>query len=213
VKPIVLIGAGGSGREVLEILKDQNKVKETWDILGFIDDNRELEGKLINSYPVLGGLDWLKGRNPKPVCICTVNDCEARKEIVRRLGYIGVDFVNVIHPTACIGDSVNLGNDIIIYAGSLLTANIEIGDHVHINFGCGIGHDVVIGRYSTVSGLVNVNGYARLGEGVFLGSGAVVIPRVTVGDWSTIGAGAAVIDDIPERVVAVGVPARPVRTK
>lgn len=210
--PVVLVGAGGSGREVLQILKDQNKIRKTWDILGFIDEDEELKGKIVNGYSVLGGLDWLKNRDPRPSCICTVNDCEARQKVVRRLDRIGVEFASAIHPSAFIGDSTHLGKDVIVYAGSLLTENIEIGDHVHINFSCGIGHDVVIGPYCTVSGLVNINGYARLGEGVFIGSGAVVIPRVTVGDWTVIGAGAVVIDNIPEKVVAVGVPARPVKT-
>ena len=65
-KSVVLIGAGGSGREVLEILKDLNKKRKPWDILGFIDENEKLHGKTINGYPVLGGIDWLKIQNPRP---------------------------------------------------------------------------------------------------------------------------------------------------
>jgi sugar O-acyltransferase (sialic acid O-acetyltransferase NeuD family) len=210
VKSVVIIGAGGSGREVLEILKDRNKVSGAWDILGFIDEAPELKGKIINRYPVLGGLYWLEKQVKKPGCICSVNNCEARKKLVARMGKLGAEFVNVIHPAAHIGDSVILGSDIVIYAGSLLTANITIGDHVHINFSCGIGHDVVIGPYCTISGLVNINGNARLGEGVFIGSGATVIPDVSIGDWTTIGAGAVVVDDVPGGVTAVGVPARPI---
>jgi len=212
-KSVVLIGAGGSGREVLEILKDLNKKRKPWDILGFIDENEKLHGKTINGYPVLGGIDWLKIQNPRPSCICTINDCEPRKKVVQKLNRLGVEFVNAIHPSTYIGDSVHLGKDIIIYAGSLLTANIEVGDHVHINFSCGIGHDAVIGPYSTISGLVNINGNVRLGEGVFVGSGATVIPEMSIGNWAVIGAGAVVVRDIPGKVVAVGVPARPIKTR
>jgi sugar O-acyltransferase (sialic acid O-acetyltransferase NeuD family) len=211
MKQIVIIGAGGSGREVLDILKDQNKVSVTWDIIGFIDESPDMQGKIINGYPVLGGLNWLENQKQQPGCICSVNSCDTRKNLVKRLEKIGAHFVNVIHPAAHIGDTVQMGNDIIVYAGCLLTSNITIGDHVHINFSSGIGHDVVIGPYCTVSGLVNINGYARLGEGVFVGSGATVIPNASVGNWTTIGAGAVVVKDIPAKVVAVGVPAKPIK--
>jgi sugar O-acyltransferase (sialic acid O-acetyltransferase NeuD family) len=211
VKPIVIIGAGGSGREVLEILKDRNRVDGTWDIVGFIDEAPELKGQIINGYPVLGGLDWLEKQSDKPACICSVNSCDARKKLVEKMEKINAEFVNVIHPAAHIGDTVVLGRDIIVYAGSLLTANITVGDHVHINFSNGIGHDVVIGPYCTISGLVNVNGNVKLGEGVFIGSGATIVPDRSIGNWAKIGAGAVVIDDIPEGVTAVGVPARPIK--
>jgi sugar O-acyltransferase (sialic acid O-acetyltransferase NeuD family) len=209
---VVIVGAGGFGRIVLDILKDQNKVTNTWNILGFIDENSELKGKLINNYPVLGGLEWLKERkNHKIGCVCAIGTSKTRKDVVQRLEQIGVNFVNVIHPSANISDSVKMGHDVVVCGGAHLTPNTIVGNHVHVNVNSAAGHDVVLGDYCTISALVNINGYDRLDEGVFVGGGAVFIPEVSVGKWATIGAGAAVTKNIEAGVTAVGVPAKPIK--
>lgn len=214
MKSVVIVGAGGFGREVLEILKDQNRASRTWDILGFIDENKALLGETLNGYPVLGGLGWLKGHaNQDLACVCAIGKCETRKEVVRKLEETGAGFVNVVHPSVLMSDSVKLGRGVVICAGSILTVNIEIADHVHINLNSTVGHDAVIGPYCTLSPAVNVNGHNRLGEGVFIGTGAVFAQEVSVGAWATVGAGSVVLRDIPANVLAAGVPAKVVRTK
>lgn len=214
MKSVVIVGAGGFGREVLEIFKDQNKIAKTWDILGFIDDNEELHGKKINGYLVLGGLDWLRKHSGNNFgCVCTIGACETRKQVVDRLQEIGANFCNAIHPSVIMSEFVELGKDVIICAGSILTVNIRIGDHVHIDTNCTVMHDAVIGSYCRLNPGVKINGNNCLGEGAYIGAGATFIQDVSVGGWSTIGAGAVVIEDIPERVVAVGVPAKVVKRK
>lgn len=214
MKSVVIVGAGGFAREVVEIFKEQNKISTTWNILGFIDENEELHGRIINNYPVLGGLDWIKKHKPNNLgCVVAIGTCETRKQVVERLQEIGVNFYNAIHPSVIMSDFVELGQGVIICAGSILTVNIKIGDHVHINLNSTIGHDAVIGRYCTVNPIVAINGNNHLGEGVYVGTGATFIQEISVGNWSTIGAGAAVIEDIPEKAIAVGVPARVVKRK
>ena len=214
MKSVVIVGAGGFGREVLEIFKDQNKISKTWDILGFIDENQELQGKLVNGYPVLGSLDWLREhRGDNLGCVCAIGTCETRKQVVEKLRETGTNFYNAIHPSVIMSEFVELGKDVIICAGSILTVNIKIGDHVHINLNSTIGHDAIIGDYCTINPIVKINGNNHLGEGVYVGTGATFIQEVSVGDWSTIGAGAVVIEDIPKRVVAVGMPAKVVKQK
>lgn len=214
LKSVVIVGAGGFGREVLEILKDCNKISKTLHILGFIDENDHLHGKIINNYPVLGGLDWIIEHNSKDLaCVCAVGACETRKQVVEKLEKTGVDFYNAIHPSVIIKDFVELGRDVVINAGSILAVNSKIGDHVHINFNSTIGHDAVIGNYCTIGPMVIITGYNSLDEGVYVGAGAAFIQDVSVGSWSTIGAGAAVVEDIPEKVVAVGVPAKVIKKK
>lgn len=214
VKSVVVVGAGGFGREVLEIFKDQNAVSRTWNILGFIDENEELYGKMLNGYPVLGGLNWLRKHNNDNLgCVCAIGTCEIRKRVVEKLEEIGINFCNAIHPSVIMSEFVELGQDVIICAGTILTVNIKIEDHVHINLNCTIGHDVVIGRYCTINPMVAINGNNHLGEGVYVGSGATFVQQVSVGSWSIIGAGAVVIEDIPEKAVAVGVPAKVVKRK
>lgn len=211
---VVVVGAGGFGREVLEIFKDRNRVSKIWNILGFIDENKDLHGKMVNGYPVLGGLDWLRRHNSNDLgCVCAIGACETRKRVVERLRQIGVNFYNAIHPSVIMSDFVELGQDVIICAGSILTVNIKIGDHVHININCTIGHDAIIGSYCTINPIAAINGNNHLGEGVYVGTGATFIQGVSVGSWSTIGAGAVVTVDIPEKVTAVGVPAKVIKSK
>lgn len=211
---VVIVGAGGFGREVLEIFKDQNKIERRWDIVGFIDDDKKLVGQMVNRFPVLGGLDWLREHNNDNLhCVCAIGLPHIRKHVVAKLRKMGVKFFNAIHPSVIMSEFVKLGEDVIICAGTILTVNIDIGDHVHIDTNCTIAHDVVIGNYCRLSPGVKINGHDRLGEGVFVGSGATLVHEVSVDGWATIGAGAVVTDNIPEKVVAAGVPARVVKRK
>ena len=214
VKSVVVIGAGGFGREVLEIFKAQNAISKTWEILGFIDENESLCGKIVNGFPVLGGLNWLREHNNANLgCVCAIGTCDTKKRVSEILHEIGINFYNAIHPSVIMSEFVELGHDVIVCAGSILTVNIKIEDHVHINLNCTVGHDVTIGKYCTISPIVAISGRVRFGEGVFIGTGASFIHELSVGNWSTIGAGSVVIEDIPENVVAVGVPAKVIKIK
>jgi sugar O-acyltransferase (sialic acid O-acetyltransferase NeuD family) len=212
---VVIVGAGGFGREVLEIFKDQNRIKKRWDIVGFIDDSKALYGKIVNGYPVLGGLNWLKEHYDKDnlSCVCAIGMPETRKKVVTKLQEIDARFCNAIHPSVIMSEFVKLGEDVIICAGCILTVNIEIGDHVHIDTNCTVAHNVAIGNFCRLSPGAKINGHVNLGEGVFVGSGATLVQETSAGNWSTVGAGAVVTEDIPDNVVVVGVPARVVRNK
>lgn len=212
MKSVVIIGAGGFGREVLEIFKDQNKQKKQWNILGFIDDNKDIQDKIINNYPVLGGLDWFK-ENKDVGCVCAIGKPEAKKKIVSRLQDLGVIFYNAIHPSVIMSEFVEIGNGVIIGAGTILTVNIKIGNHVIINLNCSVGHDTIIDDYCSIMPTVKINGCNHLSEGVYVGTGATFINEQSVGSWSIVGAGSVVVKDIPENVVAVGVPSKVIKQK
>lgn len=214
MKSVAIVGAGGFGREVLEIFKDQNRISGAWDILGFIDENQDLHGKIVNGHPVLGGLGWLRNHNKKDLgCVCAIGTCETRKRVVERLCRIGVSFYNAVHPSVIMSEFVELGEDVIICAGSILTVNITIGDHVHVDTNCTIAHDAVLDSYCRLGPGVRINGENHLGEGVYVGTGATLVQQISVGNWSTVGAGAVVTHSIAANVVAVGVPARVVRDR
>ncbi len=211
---VVIMGAGGFGREVLEIFKGCNTICRTWDIAGFIDEDERLHGTTINGYPVLGGLDWVRDhRADFDGCVCAIGDCETRKQVVERLQRVGVRFFNAIHPSVLMSEFVELGEDVIINPGAVLTVNVKIGDHVHIDNNASVAHDAVLGSYCRVNPGARINGNDRLGEGVYIGTGATLIQDLSIGDWSTVGAGAVVISDVPDRVVVVGVPAKVIRHK
>lgn len=215
ITSVVIVGAGGAGREVIESLKEQNKYSSRKrDILGFVDDNKSLHGRIMNGYPVLGGLEWLKKyQNDNLSCVVAIGVCEIRQALVEKLRKIGANFCNIIHPSVIMSDLVELGQGVMICAGCVLTVNIKIGDHVYVNTNSTISHDAMIGNYSTINPAATINGNDRLGEGVYVGSGATLIQDISVGNWSTIGAGAVVTKDIPDSVVAVGVPAKVIKFK
>lgn len=210
LKKLVIIGAGGVGRESALIVEDINDISNEWDLLGFVDDNISLNGKYINGYEVLGGLDYILKYKGEIYVVCAITNYEIKKSIVNRVlkSNINVKFANIIHPTSSLNRTVSIGEGCIIYQGNVITANIEIGNHVMISPKCGIGHDSVIGNYCSLLWNVNISGNVSLGEGVIMGSGSTIIQGKKVDRESFIGAGAVVIKDIKSFSRAVGVPSR-----
>jgi sugar O-acyltransferase (sialic acid O-acetyltransferase NeuD family) len=207
MEKVVIVGAGGFGREVLEIFKDINKQKKKWEILGFIDSNIALHGKIINNYPVLGGLHWFE-THKDVACVCAIGEPEAKKKVADELKKMDVHFCNAIHPSVIMSEFIEFGEGVIICAGTILTVNIKIGNYVIINLNCTIGHDAIIENYCSMMPTVKINGNNHLYEGVYVGTGTTFIHQISVGAWSTIGAGAVVVTNIPDHVLALGVPAK-----
>ncbi|MHA2244575.1 MAG: acetyltransferase [Candidatus Hodarchaeales archaeon] len=211
---LVIYGAGGHGREVAEIIKEINSIEPKYEVLGFIDDKPLTPSEKVNDLKILGGIEWVEKalkENQNFKCICAVGESSIRKKLVRKLETIGVEFCTIIHPSVKLNQTVKLGTGVIIFAGTTLTCNITIGDHVNINLACTISHDSVIGDYCTINPNASLNGNVHINEGVYVGSGVTIIQEVTVGEWAIIGAGATVISDIPPGVIALGVPAKPIR--
>lgn len=209
MKPIVIVGAGGFGREVLDLLRDINQDKPTWEILGFLDDKFELVGKILNDLPVLGTIGWLESQLVQPQVALGVGSSKARYHIVQRISQ--AVFPSLIHPNVVMSNYMEIGRGIIITAGNILTNQIRLGNFAMLNLACTIGHDTSIGNYVTVSPGVNISGNVHIAEGCELGTGSALIPGVHVGRWSVIGAGAVVVNDIPPNCTAIGVPARAIK--
>ena len=209
---VAIIGTGGFGREVLDVLEAVNQVSPTYEIMGFITDpGYQQPGELINEAPVLGYFDWLAA-HPEVKVICGVGAPDTRKRLIVQAEEAGADFFSVVHPRAVMTRWVTMGSGTIVTAGCILTNNIVLGNHVHLNLDCTVGHDVVIEDYVTVSPGVHVSGNVTLKEGCFIGTGANLIERKTVGAGSVIGAGSVVVKDIPPQVTAVGIPAKIIKT-
>lgn len=208
MKKIIIIGAGGLGREVAWIIERINKIEKTWNLLGFLDDTEEKQDKIINGVKVLGKINDYK-KYDDSYFIIAIGSSKSKKEIVNRL--IGVKYAIIIDPTAIVSEFVSIGNGTIICANSIVTVNIEIGEHVLINKGCTIGHDVVVESFVCICPSVNLCGYVKICKETELGVGSKVIPQKTVGSNSIIGAGAVVTKDIPDKCTAVGIPAKPIK--
>lgn len=209
MKDIVIIGAGGFGREVAWLIEDINKEKLEWNIVGFVDDNESIQGSEINGYKVVGNINWLKEQ--ELFVVNAVGDPITKKIVMDKLDGSKNQYPVLIHPSVIYSQLVNFGEGSIICAGTIITVNIEIGKHVIINLDCTIGHDANIGDYSTILPSVNVSGFVKTEECVSVGTGSAIIQGVNVGKNTVIGAGAIVVKDLPANCTAVGSPAKPIK--
>ena len=211
MKNIVIIGAGGVGREVSLIIQQINELEPTWNLLGFIDDNTDNWGKVINGYSVIGGIDSLEFLSNDTYIVIAIANYKVKKNIVNKINN-KFKFATIVHPKVWIHDYMTVGQGTIIYEGAILTANIEIGNHVIISPKCGVGHDSIIKDYVSLLWNVNVSGNDLIEEGVMMGSGSTVIQGKKIGKGSIIGAGAVVVNDIESFSTAVGVPAKVIKS-
>lgn len=214
LKRIAILGAGGHGRETAQLIKDINKVRLEWELLGYIDDNEMIHGQVRNGFPVLGSTEilaeeWLKG----VYVICGFSHPEGKKQAVARVQELqpNIRFATLIHPTAVYGDENVIGEGTMICAGSIVTTNVTLGSHVIINYGCTVGHDCTIESYAAILPGTNLSGNVTIREGVQTGTGSAVIPGVEVGAYTIVGAGAVVTRKLPAHCTAVGVPAKPIK--
>ena len=210
MKNIVIIGAGGVGRETSLIIQQINELEPTWNLIGFIDDNKNNWGKVINGYSVIGGIDSLEFLTPDTYVLIAIANYEVKKKIVNKINN-KLKFATIIHPKVWVHDYMTIGEGTIIYEGSILTSNIEIGNHVIISPKCGVGHDSIIKDYVSLLWNVNVSGNDIIEEGVMMGSGSTVIQGKKIGKGSNIGAGAVVIEDVDSFSTAIGVPAKVIK--
>jgi len=214
MKQVVIIGAGGFGREVLDIFDARNRQEPVYDVLGYIvEPQYAAPGTIVNDKPILGGFDWLEQHVNDVLVICAVGAPEHRRRLVRCAKAIGSRFCSIVHPSAILTRWVELGEGVVIAAGCVLTNRIRVGDHVQVNMGCTIGHDAMLEDFVTLSPGVHVSGNVTLMEGCFIGSGANIIEKICVGAWSRVGAGSAIIEDVPANTTVVGVPGKVVRTR
>jgi sugar O-acyltransferase (sialic acid O-acetyltransferase NeuD family) len=211
---LVIIGAGGSARDVLDIVDACNEARGEFDVAGFVvDPAYGAPGTIVNDRPVLGGFDWLLAHAGEVHAICAVGAPELRRRLCLRAAALGVRFCNVIHPRVESTRWVRWGTGVSIGTGSIITNRVVIGDHVQVNNACTIAHDCALGDYATLAPGVRLSGNVTLGEGAYVGTGASVIERRRIGAWSVVGAGAAVVRDVPDDTVAVGVPCRPIKSR
>ena len=192
---ICILGAGGHAKVVIEIA-ELSGVK----ISGVYDHNHNV--MQILQYPVFHNLSQLA--NTKNVFVALGGN-ESRKKNAEALPKHGI---NLIHPTAVISRSVQLGFGNVIMAGAIVNSSTKIGNHCIINSGSCIDHDCVIENYAHISPRAALAGNVKVGEGAQIGIGASVKQNITIGNWAIVGAGAVVLKDVPDFAIVVGNPAK-----
>ncbi|NDY74608.1 acetyltransferase [Desulfobacter hydrogenophilus] len=210
---IILLGAGGAGKAILQILLDINKITNQWDIVGFLDDDIALHGKKILGFPVHDSLDWLHGK--KDVSLVLIFGIPStRKKVYDRIHAWGnFDFPAIIHPTAIIPDLSQVACGTVIYPQVVSDPDSKIGSFSLINKHSSIGHDSLINDFCVISPNSSIGGFAKIGTCCFVGMNVAIIQGITICKNVTIGAGASVVKDIDSEGTFVGVPARKISKK
>lgn len=210
MKDLYIIGAGGFGREVAWLIERINSIKPTWNLKGFIDDNETFWDSIEGEYPVLGGCEYLSALEDV-YAVCAVGSAIVRKKIIKKLKGSNVKFATLVDPSVLLSNRVKIGEGSIVCAGTIITVDVNIGDHVIVNLDCTIGHDAVIDDFVTIYPSVNVSGNVLIGECSELGTGMQIIQGKKVVSNTIIGAGAIVVKDCNESGTYVGSPAKKVK--
>ncbi|MGB0714847.1 MAG: acetyltransferase [Phycisphaerae bacterium] len=208
----IILGAGGHGRVVLDILKQAG----LYPVAGFVDSNVELVGRRIDGVPVLGTPDDLPEiRRQTRIChaIVAVGDNGARRALADQLETLGFVLINAIHPSANIARNATIGRNVVVAAGALVCAHCQVGDSVILNTGCIVDHESMIGTATHICPGARLAGRVTIESGAFIGIGATIIQSLRVGYESKVGAGAVVIENVDPMTTVIGVPAKPVQVR
>lgn len=211
MKPrIAIVGAGGHGRVILDTLRELN----SFQVVGFLDDNPKLKEKLINGCPVLGpakAFATLALRHRLKGIVMGLGDNRLRARFFGDALREGLALPNVIHPKAHLSKRIRVGQGVVIMAGVVVNTDTVIGDNVCINTGATIDHDNILEDHVHIYPGATLAGGVRIGRFTFVGSNATINPYLKVGRDSGVGSGAVVVKDVGDRVIVAGVPARVLR--
>lgn len=211
MKKLFIIGSGGFGKQVIEIVEKINKKSEKYELIGLIDDDERLRGKEVLGYKVIGTTDYLKNYSKKHEVygVIAIANGEARRQISQKLN--SVQWVNLIHPNTVISKYVKMGKGNIICAGVIINPECNLGDHCHINIGTTLGHDVSMLDYVTVMPGSRISGNVTLKSNSMIGTGSIIIQKLIIEENVTLGAGTVVTKNTLPNSLYIGVPAKKIK--
>lgn len=208
MKDIYIIGASGFGREVAWLIEELDE----YNVIGFVDDNKEIQDKKINDIPVVGGISFLIDQKEETNAVIAIGNPTIRYKIYEQLKENkNIKFPNIIAKDVRLSNTNEMGMGNIICTQSILTVNITLGNFNHINLDCTVGHDVILHDFVTVYPSVNISGNVVVGNYSELGTGTKIIQGKSITENVIIGAGSVVIKDLIERGTYVGSPVRKVK--
>jgi sugar O-acyltransferase (sialic acid O-acetyltransferase NeuD family) len=211
---LVVVGAGGFGRETVEAVRAMNAAGASWRLLGYLDDDGALAGTCVDGIPVLGGVAELKNLPDASVLVCTGRPDRymSRPRIVETLDLSADRYATVIHPAASVSTSSRIGPGSVLLAGVVLSAAVSVGSHVAVMPHVTLTHDDVVEDFATLASGACLGGGVHIGQCAYVGSGALVREGLAVGARSLVGMGAVVTKEIPSCEVWAGIPARFLRS-
>lgn len=207
VRRLYIFGAGGHGREIAWL------ARQKWGDgieMRFVVDREEFLSAPVNGIPVELLTDANAG--PEARFLVALGDPGARRAATLACLSAGHQPATLVHPRTEVSPWTEVGAGAVIFPGGMLSTNVVIGQHVHVNVGCTVSHDVAIGEYATLSPGVQVAGYVVIGRKAFIGTGATIAngrnqAPLVIGDGAVIAAGACVISAVAPGAMVAGVPA------
>lgn len=208
MKRLIIIGAGGFGREILEWARTCPAFRREWEIGGFLDDRPEvLAGFEGLGVPLLGStVDYVPASGD--CFVIAMGKPLLRSLMWQRFEERGAEFTRILHESCRVGPRVQLDPGVVLCPGVCLTCDIHVGANSALNINTAVGHDAVIGRHCQISSFCDITGYTRIGDEVLLGSRVSLIPGMQVGDRAVVGAGSVVVSPVEADVTVFGNPAR-----
>jgi len=210
MKHLIIIGAGGYGREMYGAALGAVGYGTAFDVRGYLDGRAEaLDG--FTGYPPILGTPEAYEPEPDDVFITALGSIESRRRCVTTVESRGGKFVSIIHRSAFLGPNVTVGAGSFIAPNVVLTADVHVGRHVAVFHNTSIGHDSELEDFTHVYAQCSIGGSVRIEEGASVYPGSVVVPRRTVGANAVVGAGSTVILNVRPGVSVFGSPAKPIR--
>lgn len=208
---IVFLGANNP--ETIREINIQKRIFADFEVVGFLDNDTNKIGKSFYGFPILGNLKSCSTMDLKSVRFINLitRDCQTRLitslEVAEEEGI----FTNFIHPNVNL-DMVSIGTGVYIQENVVLQANVKIGNNTAVNASSIVSHETELGNSVFLAPGSHLAGCITVEDGVFIGVGATIMPRLKIGKWSIIGAGSVVIRDVPPYSIVAGNPARLIRT-
>ena len=210
MQDLVIIGAGGTSREIADTVKAVNRCERRWNLLGFLDDDPAKQGTSIDGIPVLGPVGDAASYDAQFIIgIASWRNPDSRRGVVTRLGIPSEHYATIIHPSAQISSHAAIGVGTAVLQNVVITPGTAVGNHVLILQNVTMAHDQLVEDCVTIASGAIVAGFVKLREGCYLGAGCTIMNGVTVNGGALVAVGAVVMRDVPAGRTVAGNPAQP----